>query len=171
MATMSDAGPTGGSGPAGGSGPNPYAEALLAAVRAALPGWVVAQVHRLAIASGRGVDAALAAAARAAGETAGREVGDALARLLATDVDAQRTNPLAVLRGAVPYPTAVLRDAGVPEVVRDAFDERAFPDDVYGLAIAAWRDLGEDVHEAGIVWGAWKAQTFLARRRAEGRLG
>jgi hypothetical protein len=110
------------------------------------------------------------ASAQAAGDAAAAQVGDEVAALLAMDVDAQRTNPLAVLRGAVRFPSGVLRDAGVPEVVRDGFAERSFPDDVYDLSPATWRDFGEDVHDAGIVWGAWKAQTVLRRRRAEGKL-
>jgi hypothetical protein len=69
-----------------------------------------------------------------------------------------------VLRGAVVYPAAVLRAAGVPEVVRDEFAERAFPDDGYDLSPATWRDLGDEVHEAGLVWGAWKAKQHLDRR-------
>jgi hypothetical protein len=31
--------------------------------------------------------------------------------------------------------------------------------------------MGDDVHEAGISWGAWKAATVLTRRRAEGKVG
>jgi hypothetical protein len=149
--------------------PDP-ADELLAAVRRALPGWVRAQVDRLMTAWSGAVPADVRAAAAQQGRRAQEEIGAELAALLATDVDAQRTNPLAILRGAVRYPTSVLREAGVPEVVRDEFAERTFPDDVYDLSPATWRDLGDDVHDAGIVWGAWKARTVLLRRRAEGRL-
>jgi hypothetical protein len=86
------------------------------------------------------------------------------------DVDDQRTNPLTILRRAVSYPTAVLRDSGVPEVVRDDFRERAFPADVYDLSPATWGDVDESLQEPGLIWGAWKAKTVLERRRAEGRL-
>jgi hypothetical protein len=86
--------------------------------------------------------------------------------LLASDIDAQRTNPLSLLRGAVRYPTAVLRDAGVaPTGQRDEFAVRAFPDDVYDLAPATWTDVDESLQEPGIAWGAWKAYTHLSRRR------
>ena len=44
------------------------------------------------------------------------------------------------------------------------------PDDVYAIGPLAWSDLGEEVHEAGITWGAWKAATVLVRRRAEGKV-
>ena len=81
--------------------------------------------------------------------------------LLHTDVDEQRTNPLSVLRSAVRYPTALLARAGVPRAARDEFAEHAFPDDVYDLAPATWRDVDPSLHEPGIVWGAWKAATVM----------
>lgn len=92
-----------------------------------------------------------------------------LEQLVRTDVDEQRTNPLSVLRAAARHPTEVLRAAGVPPVRRDAFAEERFPDDVYDLGPASWSDVHDDLHDAGILWGAWKAATVLQRRRAEGR--
>jgi len=144
-----------------------YAQALCDAVDRALPGWVVGHVDRLTRAYRGTTDPETHDAAVLAGERARVEVGARLAALLATDVDAQRTNPLSILRGAVRYPTAVLQAAGVPAVVRDEFAERVLPDDVYDLAPATWRDLGDEVHEAGIVWGAWKAKQHLERRARE----
>ncbi len=88
-----------------------------------------------------------------------------LRTLLATDVDAQRANPLAILRQAVRYPNEVLAAAGVPAVRRDAHAERLFPDDAYDLGPAAFGDLHPSVHEPGLVWGAAKAHVILARRR------
>jgi len=146
-----------------------YAQRLLDALDAAVPVWVVAQVDRLVLAYRGTGDPAVHDDAVAAAERARAEVTERLAQLLATDIDAQRTNPLAIVRAAVRHPTEVLRRAGVPEVVRDEFAERHFPDDVYDLSPAAWRDLGEDVHEAGLAWGAWKAKQHLDRRRGEGR--
>ena len=102
--------------------------------------------------------------ARAAGERAGREVGDRVAILLAQDVDEQRETPLALLRAAVRYPSEVLRAHGVPEVVRDEFRERSFPDDVYDLAPATWTDVSPDLAAPGMAWGAWKAMTVKRRR-------
>ena len=144
-------------------------KALYDAVDHALPGWVVGHVDRLTRAYRGTTDPEAHAAAVAAGERARVEIGARLAALLAEDVDAQRTNPLAILRSAVSYPTEVLRAAGVPEVVRDEFAERAFPADAYDLSPATWRDLGDVVHEAGLVWGAAKAHVHLARRRAQGQ--
>jgi hypothetical protein len=104
-------------------------------------------------------------AARAAGAQAHAALLPELRDLLATDVDAQRSNPLAVIRRGVPYATAVLQAAGVPPVRRDADAERLFPDDVYDLTPAAFADVGSSVHEPGIVWGAAKAHVILRRRR------
>jgi len=97
-------------------------------------------------------------------------VQEQLGVLLSTDVDQQRTNPLEVLRASTRFATAALRDAGVPAPARDEFQQRLDPDDEYLLGPMSWMDLGEDVHEAGIEWGAWKAATVLTRRRAEGKL-
>lgn len=146
-----------------------YAAALADAVDAALPAWVERSVRRLLAAAGRDGDAAVLADAAVAGRRAVADVGAAVRRLLATDVDAQPTGPLAVLRGAVRYPTEVLRRAGVPPVARDEFAERAFPDDVYDLSPATWADVDPSLHEPGMTWGAAKAWVVLARRRAEGK--
>jgi hypothetical protein len=109
------------------------------------------------------------AAAAEAGRRAVAEVGAAVRDLLATDVDQQRANPLAVLRSAVRYPAEVLAAAGVPPVVRSPFDEEAFPTDVYGLTPATWSDIDPDLHERGLVWGAAKAHVVLQRRKTEGK--
>jgi hypothetical protein len=146
-----------------------YAGALAAAAHAALPGWVERCVERRLADHGAVVTDDLRAAARAAGVRARDEIGAELRALLAADVDAQRTSPLAVLRRAVRYPTEVLRSAGVPPVARDEFAQRSFPDDVYDLSPATWRSIEESLQEPGIVWGAWKAKTVLDRRRAEGQ--
>ena len=89
--------------------------------------------------------------------------------LVETDLDDQRTNPLSLLRDATRFAHAVLADAGVPEVARDQFSTRSFPDDVYGLVPAAWEDVDPALHELGLTWGAAKAFVFKARRRKEGR--
>ena len=89
--------------------------------------------------------------------------------LLALDIDEQRTGPLALIRQAVPYPTEVLRAAGVPPVDRDEFAARQFPDDVYDLAPTSFGELDPDLQEVGLVWGAAKAHVHLSRRRADGQ--
>lgn len=147
-----------------------YAEALADGVDRALPAWVVSSVERVHRAWAPGpVPPGVRAAAEQAGEAARHDVAPAVRRLLETDVDDQRTNPLSVVRGAVAYPTEVLRAAGVPPVVRDEVAERQFPDDDYDLAPASFTDLDPELHEPGLAWGAAKAHVHLARRRAEGR--
>lgn len=140
-----------------------WARHLADGVEAALPGWVTTAVARIMQAWVGTVPAEVAGAAAEAGARARAETGSAVRALLLFDVDEQQTTPLALLRAAVRYPTAVLREAGVPPVERDSFAEQAFPDDVYGLAPASFADLDPDLAEAGIAWGAAKA--FEHRRR------
>jgi hypothetical protein len=146
--------------------PTDPATALADAIEAVIPGWVERCVARRAAGAGRTLDPELARAASDAGARARSEVGARVRRLLALDIDEQRTNPLSLLRDAVRYPTAVLRDAGVPAVVgRDEFAIRAFPDDEYDLAPATWADVDPSLRDPGITWGAWKAYTHLSRHR------
>ena len=130
-------------------------EALADAVLAALPGWVQRCVDRFTA----GLDASEAA------RLAVDAIGPPLRALLGADVDDQRSNPLAIVRDAVRFPTEVLREAGVPPPTRSRFDVEHFPDDPYGLVPMTWRDLDESLHEPGIVWGATKAMAH--RRRHE----
>jgi hypothetical protein len=146
-----------------------YAAVLADALDAALPGWVERIVaERVVQWHGRLPDTVPARAAEA-GRRARDDVGPRLRRLLATDVDEQRTTPLALVRGAVPYATEVLAWAGVPPVVRDEVAERLFPADVYALVPATLADLDPELAQPALTWGAAKAHVILARRRAEGR--
>ena len=133
-----------------------HGEALADAVLAAVPGWVQRCVDRFAV----GVD----------GSDAGRDavaaIGPPLRALLTADVDHQRANPLAIVRDAVRFPTAVLRDAGVTPPARSRFDVEHFPDDPYGLVPMTWRDIDESLHEPGIVWGAVKAMAHRQRHQS-----
>lgn len=146
-----------------------HASALADAVERALPGWVERSVERLVVAFRGASDAEVRAAAARAGRRAASDVGGRVRSLLEQDVDEQRANPLAVLRGAVAYPSEVLRRAGVPPVVRTEWDEQAFPDDEYGLVPATWADIDPALQELGLAWGAAKAHEVLSRRRAEGK--
>ena len=140
-----------------------YAEALAAGVERALPGWVVQSVARVMKGELTGT---VRAAAQDAAAQASAEVGGAVRRLLETDIDQQTTTPLALLRGAVRYPTDVLRQAGVPPVRRDRFAEEAFPGDIYDLTPASFTDVNPDLAEPGLAWGAAKA--FVHKRRHGG---
>lgn len=88
--------------------------------------------------------------------------------LLATDIDAQRANPLAMIRSLVAPITAALRDAGVASVNRDPDAQRLFPNDLFDLTPGAFSDVHPDLHMPGLAWGAAKAHVHIQRRRAEG---
>jgi hypothetical protein len=150
-------------------GVNPYARQLALAVEPVIGPWVERSVRTLLAASGIEVTAELNERIGRAAAAASDAVGAELREFLEIDVDEQRTNPLAVLRAAVRFPTEVLQAAGVPEVRRDEFEERAFPTDRYRLGPATWSDVDPSLQEPGIIWGAWKAKTVLDRRRSEGK--
>ncbi len=144
------------------------AELLADGAIAALHGWV----ERCVVETCKrvGVDAAgLSEQTRAAGLRCAAETGPPLRALLETDVDAQTSTPLTVLRSAVRFPTQVLADGGVPAPDRDDFDASRFPDDPYGLTPASFADIDPDLGPIGIAWGAAKAFEVLQRRRAEGQ--
>jgi len=144
-----------------------YGETLTGAVEAALGPWMAAAVEAH-LPDGLDPDKR-ADVDRAVAEATGRavaDVGGRLRQLLALDLDDQWTNPLSIIRRAVAYPTAVLAAAGAPPVDRDNTDAALHPDDVYGLVPLAFADLGPEVHERGLEWGAAKAHVHLTRRRA-----
>jgi len=91
-----------------------------------------------------------------------------VAELLRTDIDAQRANPLAVIRSLVPGITRALVAAGVAPVSRDPDAQRLFPDDHFDLTPGAFSDIHPDLHMPGLAWGAAKAHVHIQRRRAEG---
>lgn len=130
---------------------------LADALLAALPGWA-----QRAVAAHR---PDLADEGARAGREAAEALGPRLRALLATDVDEQSANPLAIVRQAVAWPTGVLRRAGVPPVERDDFDRSHFPDDDYDLSPRTFADVEESLQEAGILWGAMKAHAHLVRHR------
>jgi hypothetical protein len=145
--------------------------ALVEGVSQALPAWAARSAERLLTAWG-GLDAGrqrdVVADAREAGERAARRVAAELGDLLALDPAEQRATPLEIIRTAVAEPTAVLAAAGMPDVVRDPFEERAWPDDRFGLVPRTVRDLDADLAAIHFAWGIAKAA--LLRARAE-RLG
>lgn len=100
-----------------------------------------------------GVDAGL----RHAVESATARVAAELRRLVDTEPAAQRATPLEVVRSAVREPTVVLGEVGIPAVVRDEFEERSFPGDVYGLAPRTFADLDDALGPEQLVWGLAKA--------------
>ncbi|CAB4742185.1 unannotated protein [freshwater metagenome] len=132
--------------------------------------WVVTTItNRAAAANLRLNEEQLDLAARA-GEQCRSEVSPKMRALLITDLDAQQSTPLALLRSSTSYATQVLQRVGVPPVRRDEFEQRAFPDDIYALAPASFNDVDERLQEPGLLWGAAKAHLHLQRRRKSGQL-
>ncbi len=139
------------------------ARALTDAIDARLAGWVERSVERMLVAHGGAADAEVMAEARRAGERARAHIVPRVRALVMADVDEQRTNPLSILRQAVPYPTEVLRQAGVPPVERDRFATDRFPEDDYDLTPASFADIHPSLLEPGVAWGAAKAWAHKQR--------
>ena len=150
---------------------------IIAGVDRELPGWVERSTARIldawAEAGGADGPGRLDAGTRAqadrdtavAGEVARARVVDDLRALLALDAAEQRSTPLQIVRTAHREPTALLESLGVPHVVRDEFDERSFPDDVYGLAPHTLGDLGDpDLGPLHLAWGMAKTRLLKVRR-------
>ena len=139
--------------------------ALIEGVGVALPEWAARAADNL-LGDWGGLDAArrreAVAAARVAGEQAARRVAAELAELLALDPAEQRATPLEIIRSAVAEPTAVLAAAGMPDVVRDPFEEQAWPDDRFGLVPRTLRDLDSDLAAIHFAWGIAKASLLRA---------
>lgn len=141
-----------------------YPAALYSAVTGAHRRWLAARCA--AVVAGRAPSERIEAACEESADWLRRE----LLAFLSTDVDLQRANPLQIIRQSTRPVARVLEAAGVAVPVRDEFEQRGMPEDPYGFGPVAWQDMGDEVHEAGITWGAWKAATVLTRRRDEGKL-
>jgi hypothetical protein len=100
---------------------------------------------------------------RAATAASARVVAELTSLFSAGAVEQVRT-PLEVVRSLRKEPTAVLGTLGVPAIERDAFEERALPDDRYGLAPRTLADLGDaDAAPMLLAWGVGKATVLRAR--------
>jgi hypothetical protein len=144
--------------------------AIVAGVEKNVPGWTRVQVNRLLDAWGRApAEARIRAEAQSAdaGTAAARRIVDELRALFAVDPARQQATPLEIVRTAYREPTAVLAAAGVPPIVRDQFDERAWPDDIYGLVPRTLGDLGDpELAPLHLAWGMAKATVIRARRHS-----
>jgi hypothetical protein len=128
---------------------------------------VVREIDRIVDAWGR-LDEARSATTRGAagpaGQAAAERVGGELRAMFERDPAEQTSTPLQIVRSAYREPTAVLAGAGIPPVERDAFHERAWPDDDYGLVPEHLADLGdEDLGPLLLAWGLAKAAVLRAR--------
>jgi hypothetical protein len=128
--------------------------------------WVLGAVRTIVERWG-GLEDAVRRDALEAAATAGREaatrVSSELRALFAVDPADQRATPLEIIRSLRREATAVLMAAGVPEVERDPYEARAFPDDVYGIVLKSPNDLGDDgLGGALLAWGIGKAEVLRA---------
>jgi hypothetical protein len=133
--------------------------------------WVVREVTRIVDAWGRLDDTTRTQTlddARRAGDEARARVLDELDALFALAPSEQRATPLQIVRSLRVEVTAVLSAAGIPEVERDEFDARAFPDDRYGVVPKAFADLGDDdLGPMLMAWGVGKTLVLRAGARGE----
>lgn len=141
-----------------------YPRDLCSAVLAAFPQWLSTQL--LTMSEGKLSSEEVAEIVHISTQ----QMTSDIITLLSTDVDEQRTNPLQVLRLSTTLANQKLHQLEIAPPHRDEFEIAAMPHDTYALGPLTWKDLGDDVHEAGITWGAWKAATVLTRRRAEGKI-
>jgi hypothetical protein len=144
-----------------------YRDELVDAVDASVRPWIERSIREVAERQGGPgavTDRLLTDAADAADATHD-EVVPALRALMRVDAEAQRANPLQLLRDGVRHATAVLAAHGVPPVRRDQLQQETLPLDVYDIAPATWADIGADLVEPGITWSAAKAHVVLTRRR------
>lgn len=144
---------------------DPFAEELAQAIEAALPTWVERCVALRVARTDLATSLELREAAVRAGQLALAEIGPHIRSLLESDIDAQWTTPLALLRKAVLYPTRVLKEAGIPDVERDPFRVQIFPQDIYDLTPANFGAIDQSLSDPGVAWGASKAMTHIRRHR------
>lgn len=142
-------------------------DAILEGVVRELPGWIIRSVDRIIDAWGRLTPAEVDAArdgARAIGPIAAERVQGELRALLGADPADQWSTPLNIVRTAYREPTDLLEHYGIPPVVRDSFDERHAPADLYDLSPRAMADLGDpDLGPVLLAWGIAKAKVLRAR--------
>ncbi len=92
-------------------------------------------------------------------------LAEQLHALLTLPFASQRRGPLEIFQESMRFPTQALQNAGVPPIERDPVVANALPGDLYGLAPAASHELGDQVWQAHMAWGASKAMAMRTPRR------
>lgn len=93
-----------------------------------------------------------------------QEVVRSITELVTADVDTPLSGPLERVRRAVEPLTIALDERNAPLPSRDPIDSQMRPDDRYALGPMTFLDISQDVHNAGIAWGAAKAHLHMRRR-------
>ncbi len=86
-----------------------------------------------------------------------------LAEIDSGSPQALRRGPLEIFQEAMRFPTAALEADGVAPALRDAVEESALPGDIYGLAPASSRDLGDSVLAIHIKWGVARVKALSVK--------
>jgi hypothetical protein len=145
-----------------------YGVSLADTVHAAMPGFVARLIQERKTAFATPTDPTMLAAEVAnLGASLSSSVDQALRAFLTSDIDTQRTTPLTIIRNHLAPVTELLHRVGCAHATRDPFDESAFPDDIFAVGPHAWADFGDEVHEAGLRWGAAKAMAHRQRHRSQ----
>ncbi len=142
-----------------------YSQELADAIDGQIEGWVTRSVRSRCSAAGVELTDELEVALSRAARTCRVDVGARMKDLLTSDIDEQRTTPLAIIRSSIHYAADILASAGAGPVERDEFERRSFPDDIYALSPASMSDVDESLAEPAIVWGAAKAHIHRSRHR------
>lgn len=144
---------------------DPYSTALHSAVSTHAESWLRRCVSN--VTGGAGISVPPDECDVVVGQTL-EAIDASLRDVLGMDPERQTRSPLQAIRASMQTLNHYLLSVGCVPLRRDDVETSMLPDDIFGLGPVAWRDLGEEVHEAGIVWGAWKAATVMSRHRGSG---
>lgn len=136
-----------------------YGQRLLETISNSIRGWLHATM------SNRLGEDASEYDLRDALEQVALDVEQSIAVLVNADIDEPLSGPLERIRRAVEPLNDVLDELGAPQRPRDPVEAAMRPADRHALGPMTFRDLDDDVHDAGIAWGAAKAHLHLQRRR------
>ena len=102
---------------------------------------------------------------RSAVHSASADAASNIRTLVEADVDVALSGPLEQMRRALTGLAPILDAHGFERPSRDPVESEMRPDDVHSLGPMSFMDLGAEVHEAGISWGAAKAYLHRQRRQ------
>ena len=93
-------------------------------------------------------------------DAASTRLQGSLEALLSQPYDTQTRGPLELFQEAMEGPTSALEASGAAPASRDEVARAALPGDIFDLAPASSRALGEDAWRAHLLWGAAKANAM-----------
>ncbi len=135
-----------------------YGQSLLAAISASFQPWLISLVKNRS-----GLDSLPTEVANAVHQASVAAIAN-VETLVTSDIDVAMSGPLEQMRRAVAPVNLVLDEHGFERPARDPIDTEMRPHDVHDLGPMSFLDLGPEVHEAGIAWGAAKAYLHVRRR-------